>query len=237
MVPAAGIGSRMGADIPKQYLEINGQTILALTLQRLAAHPRIEAVMVAVSAHDERYSALAPKLSSKCQSVCGGKERCDSVFAGLEALAQTADVNDWVLVHDAARPCLRIADIDHMLNTLKESEVGGILAVPVRDTLKRGNSDNFIADTVERSQLWHAQTPQMFRYGLLHGALRDAINDGVVVTDEAQAVERTGLTPRLINGHADNIKITHPDDLTFAGLVLAAQAKQLAKQQAEQQAQ
>ncbi len=223
VVPAAGAGKRMGSAIPKQYLELAGRTVLEHTLWRLAGHALITKVVVAISAGDEYYEGLRTRLPAKVSDVRGGAERCLSVLAALHALSTQAAPDDWVLVHDAARPCVRVADLDRMLETLGDSEVGGILAAPVRDTLKRCAADGAIVATVERSQLWHALTPQMFRLGTLTRAIETALADGVIVTDEAQAIERLGLTPRVVAGHADNLKITHPEDLALAALILAAQ--------------
>ncbi|MGE0859914.1 MAG: 2-C-methyl-D-erythritol 4-phosphate cytidylyltransferase [Gammaproteobacteria bacterium] len=223
VVPAAGAGKRMGAAIPKQYLELAGRTVLEHTLARLAAHPRVARVVVAVSAGDEFYPALAPRLSPKVRDVVGGAERCHSVLAALDSLALVADLNDWVMVHDAARPCVRTADLDRMLAELEQHAVGGILAAPVRDTLKRCDADGAIVATVDRSALWHALTPQMFRLGMLRDAISAALADGVLVTDEAMAIERAGLVPRVVAGHTDNLKITHPEDLALAAAILAAQ--------------
>lgn len=221
VIPAAGSGRRMASDVPKQYLPLAGRTVIEHTLERIAAHPALGRVAIAVSADDTRLMTLS--LPPNCVQVIGGAERCHSVLAGLEALAAEATAQDWVLVHDAARPCVRGADIDRMLRELAAHPVGGILAVPVRDTLKRCTPEGDIERTVERTALWQAQTPQMFRYGVLRGALEDALAAGVLVTDEAQAVERAGHTPRVVAGHADNLKITHPEDLALAGLILAAQ--------------
>lgn len=223
VVPAAGAGKRMGAATPKQYLEIAGRSVLEHTLWRLAGQALIRQVVVAISAGDEYFAALRTRLPPKASAVLGGVERCHSVLAALHALALDAAAEDWVMVHDAARPCVRSADLDRMIATLGDDAVGGILAVPVRDTLKRCNADGTIVATVDRSQLWHALTPQMFRLGTLTRAIEAALACGVMVTDEAQAIERLGLTPRVVAGHADNLKITHPEDLFLAGLILAAQ--------------
>ncbi|MEQ8230770.1 MAG: 2-C-methyl-D-erythritol 4-phosphate cytidylyltransferase [Gammaproteobacteria bacterium] len=224
VVPAAGIGRRMGSEMPKQYLALAGRTVLEQTLLRIAGHVAVAQVAIAISPDDDRFAALAPRLPAACRVVTGGAERCHSVLAGLDAFAAVAGDTDWALVHDAARPCVRGADIDRMLEDLAGHAVGGILAVPVRDTLKRCDGDGNIAATVDRSNLWHALTPQMFRFGTLRRALRDALDAGLVVTDEAQAIEHGGLVPRVVAGHADNIKITHPADLALAEQILAAQA-------------
>ena len=223
VVPAAGAGKRMGSATPKQYLEIAGRSVLEHTLWRLAGHALIRKVVVAISAGDEYFDALRARLPAKIAAVLGGTERCHSVLAALHALALEAAADDWVMVHDAARPCVRSADLDRMIAILGDDEVGGILAAPVRDTLKRCGGDGAIIATVDRTQLWHALTPQMFRLGTLTRALEAALAGGVIVTDEAQAIERAGHTPRVVAGHADNLKITHPEDLALAGLILAAQ--------------
>ena len=224
VVPAAGAGRRMGSAIPKQYLQLNGRTVLEHTLGRVAGHARVRQVVVAISADDELYASLAPRLPAKVVSVIGGAERCHSVLAALRSLSGLAAADAWVMVHDAARPCVRREDLDRMLAELIDSEVGGVLAAPVRDTLKRCDADGAILATVDRSALWHALTPQMFRLRTLLHAIEAALVAGVIVTDEAQAIERAGLTPRVVAGHADNLKITHPEDLPLASLILAAQA-------------
>lgn len=223
VVPAAGAGKRMGSTTPKQYLEIAGRSVLEHTLWRLAGHALIRKVVVAISAGDDYFDALRARLPAKITAVLGGTERCHSVLAALHALALEAAADDWVMVHDAARPCVRSIDLDRMIAILGDDEVGGILAAPVRDTLKRCDEDGAIIATVDRTHLWHALTPQMFRLGILTRALEAALAGGVIVTDEAQAIERAGHTPRVVAGHADNLKITHPEDLALAGLILAAQ--------------
>jgi 2-C-methyl-D-erythritol 4-phosphate cytidylyltransferase len=225
VVPAAGAGKRMGSAVPKQYLELAGRTVLEHTLWRLAGHALVQKVVVAVSSGDEYFEDLRAKLPGKIGTVQGGAERCHSVLSALHALSAHAAPDDWVVVHDAARPCVRVTDLDRMFETLGDHEVGGILAAPVRDTLKRCGADGAIIATVDRTQLWHALTPQMFRLGTLTQAIETALADGVIVTDEAQAIERIGLTPRVVAGSADNLKITHPEDLALAGMILAAQAQ------------
>ena len=225
VVPAAGSGRRMGGAVPKQYLAIAGRSVLEHTLWRLTQHALIQQVVVAISAEDKRYPLLRDRLPPKVVAVTGGEERCHSVLAALTHLSARAPAASWVLVHDAARPCLRHADIDRMLDELGDTEVGGILAVPVRDTLKHCDPDGHITATVDRRQLWHALTPQMFRLGVLKQAIEAALSAGIIVTDEAQAIERLGLVPAVVAGHGDNIKITEPDDLALAALILQAQAK------------
>lgn len=226
VVPAAGIGSRMGLDTPKQYAELNGKTILEHTLSRLMSHPRIEGVVVAISDQDTFWPALGLSFDKPLLVVEGGKERCHSVLNGLLQLEQQLSPDDWVLVHDAARPCVRLADIDKLIAQLIDHPVGGILAAPVRDTMKRGNDQNDIVDTVERENLWHALTPQMFRLGLLKSSLENALQNGIVVTDEASAIEANGQVPHLVEGCHDNIKVTRFEDLSLAQYYLTQQDDQ-----------
>ena len=226
IVPAAGIGSRMQADRPKQYLDLDGKTVLEHTLQRLADHPRIKGIIVAVAENDPWWAQVSEKSYTPIHVVIGGKERADSVYNALAALAKISDDDPWVLVHDAARPCLRHQDIDHMLATLVNHSVGGILGIPVTDTVKRASAENEITETVERQGLWRASTPQMFRLNTLKDALYMAKKQQLVVTDEASAIELSGLKAMMVEGHADNIKITVPQDLALASLFLKQQGEQ-----------
>jgi 2-C-methyl-D-erythritol 4-phosphate cytidylyltransferase len=223
VVPAAGIGSRMQSEVPKQYLSLNGRKVIEHTLQRLTRHRSIKGVMVALAAHDTEWPKLSLDAATMIHTTTGGKERSDSVLAALHALSALADQNDWVLVHDAARPCLRQCDIDNLLVKLGEHPVGGLLALPVRDTMKRSNDQNQVTATVDRTNLWHALTPQMFRLGFLISALEQSIKMQHSVTDEAQAIELAGHIPLLVEGYADNIKITRPQDLALAELYLKQQ--------------
>ena len=223
IVPAAGIGSRMQSDIPKQYLTLNNKTVIEHTLSRLTQLGSIEAIVVAISAEDTQWSKLAHEYSKPVQTVDGGKERCHSVLNALNALAGSAAADDWVLVHDAARPCVRSTDLEKLVADLKEHAVGGLLGVPVRDTMKRSDKNNIVTETVERNNLWHALTPQMFRFEQLQEALTKALEDGFLVTDEASAMEYAGHKPIMIEGHADNIKITRPEDLSLADYYLQQQ--------------
>lgn len=226
IVPAAGIGSRMQADRPKQYLDLDGKTVFEHTLQRLADHPRIKGIIVAVAENDPWWAQVSEKSYTPIHVVIGGKERADSVYNALAALAKISDDDPWVLVHDAARPCLRHQDIDHMLATLVDHPVGGILGIPVTDTVKRANAEHEITETVERQGLWRASTPQMFRLNTLKDALYMAKKQQLVVTDEASAIELSGLKAMMVEGHADNIKITVPQDLALASLFLKQQGEQ-----------
>jgi 2-C-methyl-D-erythritol 4-phosphate cytidylyltransferase len=222
LVPAAGVGKRMGSAIPKQYLPLVGRPVIAHALATLLNHPRIAGVVVAIGAEDEWWPTVAADLTAvkPPQVVVGGAERCHSVLNGLEALREWAAPSDWVLVHDAVRPGLAAGDLDRLLTELVDDPVGGLLAVPVRDTLKQADDAGRVAVTVDRSRLWHALTPQMFRLEMLHAALRAVLARGLLVTDEAAAMEAAGFAPRLVEGRADNLKITRPEDLALAEFYL-----------------
>lgn len=223
VVPAAGVGRRMGTMLPKQYLKLHGRTVIEHTLSRLSRHPRIEAVVVAIGAGDDHWRQQQLDERDKIHVTEGGAERCHSVLNGLARLSDLADEHDWVLVHDAARPCLHPDDISHMIEVLHDHPVGGLLGVPVADTVKRSNAEDEVLETVSRDHLWRALTPQMFRLGQLRRALQSALEDHFLVTDEASAMEHAGLKPRMVAGRADNIKITRPEDLSLAELFLAQQ--------------
>jgi len=220
IIPAAGVGKRMGADRPKQYLPLLGKSVIEQTIDCFITHSRVERIVVALSRDDGYWPELDISRSPRIVRAEGGTERCHSVLNALDALQEKAGENDWVLVHDAARPCLTRGDLDKLIDELSSDEVGGILAVPVRDTMKRGDGKGHIDHTEDRNDLWHALTPQMFRFALLSDALRKSLADGFVVTDEASAIEHVGLKPRLVEGRADNIKVTRPEDLALAGYFL-----------------
>jgi len=221
IVPAAGAGTRMGTDIPKQYLMLGDSTVLEHTLDTLLSCQRLSGVILVLSQTDERWTEIAPRYTGQAlKTVVGGEERCHSVLNGLDYLATCASDNDWVLVHDAARPCVRREDIEQLISTLEDSSEGGLLGVPVADTMKRVDAEVCISGTVDRSGLWHAYTPQMFRAGALRAALQQAIADGQQVTDEANAMELAGYRPRMVQGARDNIKITVPSDLPLAAFYL-----------------
>ncbi len=226
LVPAAGIGKRMGSAVPKQYLPLAGRPVITHALATLLAHPRLAGVVVAIGAEDEWWPTVAAELTAvkPLRVVTGGAERCHSVLNGLEALRERAALTDWVLVHDAARPCLAAEDLDRLFTELVDDPVGRLLAVPVRDTLKQADATGRVAATVDRSRLWHALTPQMFRLGMLHEALDAALTRGLLVTDEAAAMEAAGYAPRLVEGRADNLKITRPEDLALAEFYLTRPA-------------
>lgn len=224
ILPAAGIGRRMGSTTPKQYLDLNGAPVIAHSLLKLAGIPAISKIVVVLHPTDTHFSTLQLANTDRVVIASGGGERFQSVLNGLEQLAKVAQDDDWVLVHDAVRPCVRIADIQALIAQLSLHPVGGLLGVPVDDTLKRVNGKAEVEQTADRSCYWQAQTPQMFRYGLLSRALRELIAASGQVTDEAAAVERLGLFPQMVAGHKDNIKITRAADLAMAGNILAAQA-------------
>jgi 2-C-methyl-D-erythritol 4-phosphate cytidylyltransferase len=224
VVPAAGVGRRMGGPVPKQYLPLAGRPVIEHTLGRLLGHPGIRGVVVVLGPEDGWWPQTAWAADARVIRAPGGAERCHSVLGGLQALAGRAGAGDWVLVHDAARPCLRAADIDRLRTRLAEHPVGGLLGVPVRDTMKRGDPSGAVLETVPREGLWHAFTPQMFRLGMLREALAGALARGDLVTDEASAMERAGHRPLLVEGHPDNLKITRPEDLALAEFYLSAAA-------------
>jgi 2-C-methyl-D-erythritol 4-phosphate cytidylyltransferase len=211
----------MASDIPKQYLRLQGSTVLEHTLNALFACESIEGVVLALSPGDDYWPGIAPGFSGKnLVCVAGGEERCHSVLNALHHLRGFAAEHDWVLVHDAARPCVLAADITELIGTLAEDVCGGLLGVPVADTMKRLGADGRVSGTVDRQSVWHAQTPQMFRLGLLRSALEQAIARNRMVTDEASAMEMAGYRPCMVRGHADNIKITVPSDLALAEFFL-----------------
>lgn len=219
IVPAAGSGARFGADLPKQYLMLLGRPLLIHTLDVLCAHPWITSITVVLSPDDQYGLTLGSELQNPKLSFlpCGGASRADSVRNGLSVLSEhLIKADDWVLVHDAARPCLSFEMLDRLLRTLADDAVGGLLAIPVADTLKRADPDNRVAETIPRAGLWQAQTPQMFRVGLL----LDALTRFPWVTDEAGAIEAAGLSPKLVAGEAANLKVTYPADLSLAEAIL-----------------
>ncbi|MDP2881120.1 MAG: 2-C-methyl-D-erythritol 4-phosphate cytidylyltransferase [Azonexus sp.] len=220
IVPAAGSGSRFGSEKPKQYLDLLGRPLIFHTLKALTACPDIERVWVVLAPDDAwwprfDWSELGPKLETV---RCGGATRAESVSNGLRAAAMVAADDDWILVHDAARPCLSAAMLDALFAELADDPVGGILAVPVADTIKRADAEQRVAATEPRDGLWQAQTPQMFRYGQLEKSLKNEIS----VTDEAGAIEAMGLQPKLVRGDATNLKVTYPADLALAAMILRA---------------
>ena len=222
LVPAAGGGSRMGGDasarIPKQYLPLLGRPLIAHALQALCLVPRIARVFVVLAPDDGEWrrhdwSAIGPKLAPL---FCGGATRAESVTNGLRSAASEVQGQDWILVHDAARPCLGSWHVEALIDAVGEDDAGGILAVPVTDTLKRADEEGRISATVSRETLWQAQTPQMFRYAYL----RRALENHPGVTDEAGAMEAQGFRPRLVAADPTNLKVTYPLDLKLAAWIL-----------------
>ena len=222
VVPAAGVGKRMGGDIPKQYLQVMGKPVLQHTLDRLLSVESLQSIQVALGAEDGYWQDLPASQHPRIHAVPGGRERADSVQSALLHLAGQARSDDWVLVHDAARLCLTRGDVLKLIEALQEDPVGGILASPVSDTLKTVEN-GLITGTPDRSRVWRALTPQMFRYGLLCRALAEAAEQGKLVTDEASAVELAGYHPKIVEGRPDNLKITRPEDLPLAAFYLERQ--------------
>lgn len=226
LVPAAGTGARLGEALPKQYLDVAGQPLLAHAVRALLADARIELVFVVLAPGDTLFAAIdwGVDRARVAPLFCGGPSRRESVHRGLIAASDAIDLTDWVLVHDAARPCLASSDLARLIDTLADDPIGGLLASPVADTLKRAREDakgSYVIATEPREALWQAQTPQMFRHGMLLAAL-DAIANGEAagITDEASAVERLGHAPRLVAAQLPNLKVTYPSDLALAALVL-----------------
>jgi len=217
VVPAAGRSTRVGGDIPKQYLPIAGKPLLLHTLERLAAHPRIAGLMVVLAAGDRHWAGL-PSTKPSLTTV-GGTERADSVLAGLIALRDHVTDQQFILVHDAARPCVSARDISRLLD-LGVPAGGALLAAPLRDTLKLADGAKRVAATEPRESRWRALTPQLFRYGELRAALQAAHDAGLAVTDEAMAIEHCGHRPLLVEGAESNIKVTTRDDFALAEFLL-----------------
>jgi 2-C-methyl-D-erythritol 4-phosphate cytidylyltransferase len=227
LVPAAGGGSRFGAAMPKQYAPLAGRPLLAWTLARLRAALDLHGLVVALAPDDDRYDDAIGARQDVTVLRCGGGTRGDTVRNALQALAGTCGDDDWILVHDAARPCVPQDALTRLVAEVRDDAIGGLLAIPVADTLKRAQAARDgaaprVLRTEDRAGLWQAQTPQMFRYGVLVRALAQAAAAGF--TDEAQAVESLGLSPRLVRGSLANIKVTYPDDLDLAAAILASQA-------------
>ena len=221
IVPASGIGSRMNTQVPKQYLKLdNGLSVLDQTLKTLLNIEKITGCVVAINPSDDQFHksvyAQHPKLLA---SAIGGKERFHSVISALKALAPFANENDWVLVHDAARPCIQEEDVLKLISKLKDHKYGGLLAIPAVDTIKQAKN-NLVDKTLDRSKLWQAQTPQMYRFGVLSKALNNALSNNYNITDEASSVEYLGLESVLIAGKKSNLKITTPEDLILANFYL-----------------
>ncbi len=222
LIPAAGSGSRMGAGLPKQYMALAGKPLLYHALNTLCANREVERVFVVLAQGDERFAQLDwQPLTSRIEPLyCGGETRAASVFNGLLAVRDEVGAEDWMLVHDAVRPCLPPEALARLIDMVRQEETGGLLAMPVVDTLKRADAGGYVVQTEGREQLWQAQTPQMFRYRLLLEALR-AI-DPALATDEARAIEQLGLRPKLVAGDSRNLKVTYPQDIALAELLLGS---------------
>jgi 2-C-methyl-D-erythritol 4-phosphate cytidylyltransferase len=218
IIPAAGSGSRMGADAPKQYLRLNGKSLIQHVIKVFDQATKINSIHIVLSEGDTHWRSTYLNLSGKAQvHHCGGETRAMSVLNGLHAIASQVDEDDWILVHDAARPGLSNVLLSQLINSLENDAVGGLLALPLADTLKRADSEQCITATMPRTDLWQAQTPQMFRYGTLKTALTDF---KCAATDEAEAIEAMGLKPKLVNGELRNLKVTYPQDLAVLSALL-----------------
>jgi len=226
VMPAAGRGVRLGGEVPKQYLTLAGRPMIEHSLRALLGHPEVDGVMVALAPDDPWWAGWRHTENKPIYTCIGGAERADSVLAALQALPATVSEEQWVLVHDAARPCLRGVDLTRLLAIGQADPIGAILAAPVRDTIKRIDAGEELrsAATEPREQLWRALTPQLFRRGGLMRALQAAMRGNVAITDEAMAMERLGLKPRLFEGAEDNIKVTTPADLALAESILKRMA-------------
>lgn len=225
VVPAAGSGRRMGQGMPKQYLPLAGKNVISHAVAPFDRNPLIQSIVLVLVSHDPYWTQHAPAICKPLQLVDGGATRGESVLNGLNVLTRVAAENDWVLVHDAARPCLVDADLERLLLSLHADDVGGVLAAPLEETLKRAaDSDDDgmlrVKNSFGREGIWRALTPQMFRFGLLRRAMANCIAAGVNVTDEAYAMEKAGHCPALVEGRSDNIKVTVPADLTLAEAIL-----------------
>jgi 2-C-methyl-D-erythritol 4-phosphate cytidylyltransferase len=221
LIPAAGDSARFGGPLPKQYAQLAGVPVIRQAIRALNESIALDAVFVVLAREDKLYAERVGTLAGVVPLYCGGPTRAESVMNGLASIGQHAVAEDWILVHDAARPCVDVATLHRLLNELEDDPVGGLLAIPLADTLKRAEpgAGLRVASTEDRTGLWCAQTPQMFRYAILHHALRKAV--GKTITDEAQAIEALGVKPRLVLGSAANIKLTYPEDLALAEAILA----------------
>ncbi len=217
-IPAGGVGTRMGAAMPKQYLHLGGQPLVQRSINKLNAHKRIHAVVAGISKHDTYWESHS--ISGVSAVTWAGDERANTVLAGLNRLIELAHKDDWVMVHDAARPLVEEADIDRLVQHGMKTDDGGLLAISVTDTIKQTDNARIITRTLERSNIWRAATPQIFPLRLLNRCLQQAIDDKVVITDEASAMEHGGYKPLVIPCDSNNIKITTPDDLEYAHWVL-----------------
>ncbi|MDP0587805.1 MAG: 2-C-methyl-D-erythritol 4-phosphate cytidylyltransferase [Candidatus Endonucleobacter bathymodioli] len=225
IVPAAGIGQRMNTDTPKQYLKIKSKMLIEHTLERLIQFPLFTKIIVVLNNEDKYASDINILRHKKIILATGGEKRYHSVINGLKALDSLADDNDWVMVHDAARPCIRQTDIEWLVECLRTHDVGGVIGSLVKNTIKRVDSNGTIVETIDRATLWHTFTPQMFKWKALTQAMTLSVANGVSITDEASAMEYAGYKPMMIKGYDDNIKVTSREDLALAELYLEQQSK------------
>jgi 2-C-methyl-D-erythritol 4-phosphate cytidylyltransferase len=230
VLPAAGVGRRVGSSTPKQYLDVGATPLILHSLRRLSAVSAIEKIIVVVHPDDcywsQLYSSIEAEFEDRIESVIGGDERYQSVLNGLLSLATKAKSDDWVLVHDAVRPCVRTSDIEHLIATLQHHPVGGLLGYPMDNTLKHVEQNNEVIETVDREAYWNALTPQMFRYAMLREAIETVVASGATVTDEAAALEAAGHRPAMVAGNKDNIKVTHAADLQLVAQILETQVRE-----------
>ena len=229
VVPAAGVGRRIGSALPKQYLSLNGVPMLEHTLQGLLSCTDIRGIVVVLDPNDNRSTLIDSLSNPRVSTALGGPERADSVLLGLQAVAEMASDDDWVLVHDAARPCLSSDTLGELINRCYSEGVGAVLAQPSLDTLKRVSPDNRVIETLDRRVIWRAQTPQMFRLVELTSALSSAAANGTIITDESMAMELAGYPVSIIEGPSTNIKVTLPKDVEFAELILRGLSEDSAK--------
>lgn len=216
VIPAAGIGKRMGVDIPKQYITVCDKAIIEHTVEKFTSRNDLQGILVALSNSDQHWSTLELSKNNKITTVTGGEERYKSVYNALCSLKNKADDDDWILVHDAVRPCITTFEIDQFIADLDHlNGIGGILALPCFETMKKANTNHEIEETIDRKFIWHAQTPQMFRYKKLFLAIEKIMNENIFITDEAMAMELAGYKPMLIQGTHSNIKITDQNDLKY----------------------
>ncbi len=213
----------MRADVPKQYLPLFGRPMIAHALERLCAPARVRGVVVGLAADDTYWQRISFDSEKFLGTFLGGETRAQTVLNGLQILASRAQPNDWVMVHDAARPCLRLEDVERLIDRATQHADGGLLALPVSDTVKRVDASEKIVETVSRTDLWRALTPQLFRFDKLTHALREGLARGLSITDEASAIEADGGRPIVVPGHTDNIKVTLPEDLALAEVILRQQ--------------
>lgn len=224
VIPAAGLGSRMNTDIPKQYLKINGISILDHTIERMLQIASLEKMVIVLDQLTYEQDSTMFAKTRRVDTCVGGASRAESVRNGLLHLASDAAPGSGVMVHDAARPCVRVAEINRLISEVGDDLNGGLLAMPVVDTIKRADNDMRTTETIDRSTLWRAATPQLFPFAALFDALNKALEEGVEITDEASAMQYAGYSPKLVECSTDNIKVTTPTDLVLAEQYLSAQA-------------